>query len=790
MIVHSGFRIEPWALHETALNLDVLAQTESLFALSNGFLGVRGNLDEGEPLGIPGTYLNGFYEHRPLPSAESQYGTPESGQTLVDVTNGKLLRLLVDDEPFDVRSGRLIAHDRVLDFRSGTLRRAVEWRSPAGRTVRVTSTRLVSFTHRSILAIAYEVEPIDGRANVVVQSELVANEIIPGVEGDPRVAATMTAPLASEEHLGRDTAALLMHRTRESGLRVAAAMDHVVTGTPSLHVVTEDWPDEARVVAVDELEPGQRLRIVKFVAYGWSDLRTQPAVRDQVAAALLAARAAGWDKLVAEQRAYLDDFWASADVEIDGDLELQQAVRFALLQVLSAGARAEGRAIPAKGLTGTGYDGHTFWDTDLYVLPVLAYTAPSAAADAIRWRGSTIGAAKARARHLGLSGAAYPWRTIHGEECSGYWPAGTAAFHVNADIASSVILYVRATADEAFERDVGLEILVETARLWRSLGHFDLEGRFRIDGVTGPDEYTAIVDNNVYTNLMAKRNLLGAADACQRHRERARELGVGTEEMASWRAAADRVYLPYDEKLGVYQQSEGFTQHEAWDFAATKAEQYPLLLHFPYFDLYRKQVVKQPDLVLAMQLFRDAFTPEQRARSFEYYERLTVRDSSLSACTETLAAADSGHLRLAFDYAAEAAFVDLHDLQRNTRDGLHIASLAGTWIALVMGFGGLRDFGDVLSCAPRLPDTLSRLAFSIRHRGRVFHVEVSSDQAAYTVARGSGAIRFTHYGEELTVTSGGAVVVRPIPAAPEVTPPAQPAGRAPLHRTIGSEART
>jgi alpha,alpha-trehalose phosphorylase len=778
--VHRGFRVEPWSLHETTLHLDVLAETESLFALSNGFIGVRGNLDEGEPHGTPGTYLNGVYELRPLPSAESQYGTPESGQTVVNVPNGKLLRLLVDDSPLDARYGEVVSHDRVLDFRTGVLERIAEWRSPAGRTVRVRSRRFVSFTHRAILAIAYEVEALDGRTNVVVQSELVANEAVPHVPGDPRSAAPSELPLVSEEHGGNDTSALLIHRTQQSGLRIGAAMDHIIDGTEALSVVTETWPDSARVNAVDVLEPGQRLSIVKFVAYGWSSVRSQPAVRDQVAAALLAARTAGWEQLLAEQREYLDDFWATADVELDGDVELQQALRFSLFQVLSAGARAEGRAIPAKGLTGTGYDGHCFWDTDLYVLPVLAYTAPNAAKEALRWRHSTLSAAKERARHLGLAGAAFPWRTIHGEECSGYWPAGTAAFHVDGDIANAVILYVRATDDRTFERDIGIEILVETARLWSSLGHYDRHGRFRIDGVTGPDEYTAIVDNNIFTNLMAKRNLLGAADACERHPDRATELGVRPEEMAAWRAAADRVVLPYDEELGVYQQSERFTEHETWDFAATKPEQYPLLLHFPYFELYRKQVVKQPDLVLAMQLFADHFPPDQRARNFDYYERITVRDSSLSACTEAVAAADAGHLRLAFDYAAEAALVDLHDLHDNTSDGLHMASLAGTWIAFVMGFGGMRDHGESLTFNPRLPDELVRLAFSVRHRGRCLRVDVTRQAATYGLTRGSDGVRVTHHGEELTV--GSDPVTRPIPPATERPAPHQPAGREPRHR--------
>jgi alpha,alpha-trehalose phosphorylase len=560
-------------------------------------------------------------------------------------------------------------------------------------------------------------------------------------------------------------------------------MDHDIQGTSRLRVHTQTWPDEARVVGIDVLEPGERLRLVKLVAYGWSGERTQPALRDQVAAALLAARAAGWERLVAEQRARLDEFWATGDVQLEGDPELQQAVRFALFQILSAGARAEGTAIPAKGLTGSGYDGHCFWDTDIYVLPVLTYTAPSATADALRWRHSTLPAARQRARHLGLQGAAYPWRTIHGEECSGYWPAGTAAFHVNADIASAVTHYVRASGDQEFERDLGTEILVETARLWRSIGHYDRKNRFRIDGVTGPDEYSCIVDNNVYTNLMAKRNLAGAADACMRHRDKARELGVTPEELAAWREAADRIAIPYDKELGIHQQSEGFTDHEPWNFAATRPDQYPLLLHFAYFDLYRKQVVKQPDLVLAMQICTDAFTAEERARNFDYYERITVRDSSLAACSEAMAAADAGHLQLAFDYASEAALVDLHDLQRNTSEGLHVASLAGTWIALVRGFGGMRDYGETLVFTPRLPEGLKRLGFSVLQRGRCLHVEVTPRVAKYSLTRGKGPLELSHHGERLTV--GTEPVVRPIPPAPHRPPPRQPPGREPIHRSAG-----
>ncbi|HVD17448.1 MAG TPA: glycosyl hydrolase family 65 protein [Propionibacteriaceae bacterium] len=780
MIGHPAFVTEPWCLRETGLDLDVLAQTESVFALSNGHIGWRGNLDEGEPYGLPGSYLNGVFEIRPLPYAERGYGNPESGQTIINVTNGKVMRLLVNDEPFDVRYGELRSHERCLDFRAGVLGRQAEWVSPAGSAIKVSSTRMVSLMQRSIAAICYEVEPVNQRTRIVVQSELVANEQLPVPGRDPRGTAALPEPLVEQADASRGARAGLVHSTRESGLIVAVVMDHAVDGPPGTLVQSESFPHLARTMVSTSLEPGQRLQLIKVVAYGWSGSRSMPAVRDQADAALAGAMQTGWDGLLAEQRSYLDKFWACADVELDGDSTIQQAVRFGLFHILQAGARAEGRAIAAKGLTGPGYDGHAFWDTETFVLPVLTYTAPDAAAHALRWRHSTLPLAIERARQLRLNGAAFPWRTIHGEECSGYWPAGTAAFHVNADIACAARRYVRATDDTAFEQTTGLDLLVHTARLWRSLGHHDSHGRFRIDGVTGPDEYSAVADNNVYTNLMAQENLSAAADAAARHSDRATELGVDDEEMTSWREAAASMVIPYDQTLGVHPQADGFTCHEVWDFANTTAEQYPLLLHFPYFDLYRKQVVKQADLVLAMQLRPDAFTQEQKARNFAYYERLTVRDSSLSASVQAVIAAEIGHLDLTEDYLAEAALMDLDDLEHNTTNGLHLASLAGIWTALVAGYGGMRHTDAALSFTPRLPPALTRLAFGLHLVGRTLRVEVSSAAATYSLDDGK-PLQLLHHGQLVDVSMDQSATCA-IPDLPPLGPrPTQPPGRAP-HR--------
>ena len=786
MTEHLAFTVEEWSVRETGLHLDTLAQTESIFALSNGHIGLRGNLDEGEPYGLPGTYLNSFYELRPLPYAEGGYAYPESGQTAINVTNGKIIRLLIDDEPFDIRYGEVGDHERELDLRNGVLRRSVRWTTPAGRTVKVSSVRLVSFTQRAIAAINYEVEALDAPVRIVVQSELVANEALPPQSTDPRVGAALESALEGEEHLAQGTGGLLVHHTKVSGLRIGAAMDHSIEGPPQTVVASESTPDVARVTVTTQLKPGERLRIVKFIAYGWSSLRSRPAIHDQVRAALSAARLTGWDGLLAEHRAYLDDFWACADVELEGDPEIQQAVRFALFHVLQAGARAERRPIPAKGLTGPGYDGHAFWDTEIFVLPVLALTWPRAAADALRWRHLILDKAKEHARELGLRGSAFPWRTIRGAECSGYWPAGTAAFHINADIAYAVSYYIGATGDMAFEEEVGLELLIETARLWSSLGFLNPDtGRFRIDGVTGPDEYSALADNNVYTNLMAQHNLRWAADAVQRHPEKAHALGVDSGEVASWREAAKKMLILYDKRREVTPQAESFTEHEVWDFAGTRPDQYPLLLHFPYFDLYRKQVVKQADLVLAMHLHSDAFTLEQKMRNFAYYEPLTVRDSSLSANTQAVIAAEVGQLDLAYDYLGEAALIDLQDLHHNVRDGLHMASLAGAWIALVAGFGGMRVQNGSLFFAPRLPDALGRLAFHLLFRGCRLRVEVRAKEATYRLLEGPPLV-VHHHGEEILLPVDESVT-RPIPPIQAGPRPTQPPGCAPAPRAARAQ---
>ncbi|GAA0553453.1 glycosyl hydrolase family 65 protein [Paractinoplanes ferrugineus] len=726
---------EPWAVRESGLpaGAAALRQAESVFALANGHVGLRGNLDEPHPGGMPGTYLNSLFEVRELSYPEAGYAFPERTETIVNAPNAKPIVTTVDGARLDLRTGTLRRHERVLDLRRGTLTREVEWTSPGGVRVWLRSVRLVSLTRPSIAAIRYTVR---AAAELRFDSDLVVNEELPAPRDDPRASAVVEQPLVSVSY---DPDALV-HRTRHSDRRVAAAVTHL--GRPG-SVRAE--PDRLRWTTTGRDE----VTFEKIVAYRWNE----DDLRDQAVADRDAAAAAGFAVLADEQCAYLADFWATADVEVDGDPELQQAVRFGLFHVLQAGAQAGPHPIAAKGLTGNGYDGHTLWDTEIYVLPVLTYTHPGCVGPALRWRHSTLDAARARAAELDLAGAAFPWRTISGPECSGYWPAGTAALHVNADIAEAVRRYHAATGDDEFMREAGDEIIAETARLWEKVVYLDDEGDAHIAGVTGPDEYSALMDDNLYTNLMAARNL----------------------RLAGRSDLADRLVKPYSEKGGVHEQAYGFTRLQEWDFA--EDHDFPLMLHQPYLNLYRKQVVKQADLVLAMLTAADQFTAAEKERNFAYYEARTVRDSSLSAPIQAVLAAETGHLSRAYDYLAEAALLDLRAGGEASGDGLHIAACAGAWIALVMGFGGLRDHDGELAFTPRLPPRSTRLRFSLRRRGGCLRVTITENRVTYQAH--DAEVTFRHNGQEVTAAAGETVVFDPEPVADRPAPPTPrpPAGR-------------
>jgi alpha,alpha-trehalose phosphorylase len=735
------------------------AAAASLLALGNGYLGVRGTPEEGTPAHDPGAILNGFHETWPIVYPEDAFGLARTGQTIVNAPDGTIVRLLVDDEPVDLAAGRV---RRVLDMRAGMLHREVEVQTARGRLL-VRSSRLVSLDDRHLMAIGYEVTALDGDAAITLVSEIVTHHPEAAAD-DPRrgrgFAEKVLMPLAAD---ARDARAVLRLATRNSGLELACGMEHRVDGADAL-LEASAAGDRAQVTVLADLAAGESVRLSKYVAYHWGagDLEAR------VHGTLDRAARLGREAIEVRHRRHVEDFWRRSDVRIDGAPELQQAARFNLFQLLQATARAEGLGVPAKGVTGLGYEGHYFWDTEVYVVPFLIHTTPEWARQVLDFRCGMLDAARARAVEVGHRGALYPWRTITGQEASAWYAAGTAQYHINADVAHAMHHYNRVTGDLDFLLDCGAAVLVETARFWMELGFFSERrgGRFCINGVTGPDEYTTVVDNNAYTNLMAKENLeiavritewLAGADPAG-HAELVRETGLTALEVASWRRAAELMYVPRHEELGIVLQDERFLERERWDLAGTPAEHRPLLLHYHPLEIYRRQVIKQTDVVLATYLVGDTFSEEETRRTFDYYDPLTTGDSTLSACIQSVVASEVGYEDAALGYFLDACAVDLLDLHGNTKDGIHVASCGGTWLALVAGFGGLRDFDGRVRMDPRLPASWAGLSFRLQVRGQLLEVETTHAATTYRLLEGRGLL-VEHRGAELRLAPGADVVV-------------------------------
>ncbi len=769
------FEIDPWQIREPSVNVDALAVSESVFSLSNGYVGIRGTLDEAEPNQVRGTFLSGVYETHPLSYPEEGYGHPTEGQAMIRVADGTPLRLAVDGVPLDVTTFTPQVHERTLDLRTGVLHRKMAWRTETGTRVELESQRLVSLRERSLAAVRYRVRALDGAAHVVVRSELVLGERPPEVDSpDPRVADALDHPFETLTTSNNESGGAFAARTRRSGIAIAAAAQHVVSGGRS---DTQQLEDHVITTITADLDAGESLTIDKFLGQVWSRQSHPDSLLEAARTVVDSGIDLGWDGLAEIQRSVLDQMWASADVEVDGDPELQQALRYNLFTLFTSTALIHDAPLGGKGLTGLGYSGHTFWDIEGFVIPALCLLFPDAAARLLQWRHATLDAARDRAMVLGVDGASFAWRTIDGHEVSAYWPASTAALHVNADISRAFWLYGNVTGRGAASVG-GLEVLVDTARLWMSVGHDDFEGSWHLFGVTGPDEYTGVVDDNVFTNLMARRNLLRAAEACEESPEQAGQLGVDAAELHRWRSAAAAVHVPWDERKQVHPMNTNFTNYREWRFE-DKQDSYPVQQHQHYAKFYRRQVLKQADMVQALWWCREDFTAEQVARDVDYYEARTVRDSSLSACVQAVVCAQAQHPDLAYRYLRESALTDLADVRGDTVKGLHMASVGGTWLAFAAGLGGLREDADDLELSPLLPSQLVRMRYRVRWRDRLLDVETTGQGTTITMLRGDEPVDVIVDGVRLEVAPGrpaSAPLRVPAPLLPE---PTQPVGREP-----------
>ena len=772
------YPIDDWRFVERVFHKQKLDQNETLFSVSNGYVGIRGAHEEARPAYQNGTYINGFYETWPIIYGERAYGFAKTGQTIVNVPDAKRIRLYVDDESFYLPSSRLLDYERALDMRAGTLDRTVIWELPSKKQVKVRSRRLVSLEERHVAAIEYEVTLLNAKAPVVMVSEIRDVQDDHHKDGDPRrFRGFRGRVLMPEVNRIKGQRIVLGYQTRRSKMTLACGIDHTIDTECHYSVSSKQTSeDSAELVFSFDGESGQPIRLIKYIGYHSSSYRPVGEMCDRAEWTLDRVMRRGFDHLLQDQRAVLDDFWERSDVRVDAKHpRAQQCIRWNLFQLFQASARAERTSVPAKGLTAQGYEGHYFWDVEIYLLPFLIYTSPHVARNLLWFRYSILDKARQRAVEVNQKGALFPWRTINGEEASAYYAAGTAQYHINADIVYALRKYVEMTGDTEFLLKYGTEILVETSRLWVDLGFFSEanDGQFCLHGVTGPDEYTTVVNNNLYTNMMARENLRYAVEIMtmlqQDHPDRWQALihktRVNVSEIEQWREAAEKMYIPFHEKKQIHLQDEDFLKLKPLDLKNLPPEKFPLLLHYHPLVIYRHRVIKQADLVLAMFLLGNEFSQEQKRRNFDFYDPLTTGDSSLSACIQSIVATEIGYLDKARDYFLFASLVDLADIAGNVRDGCHIASIGGTWMALIYGFAGMREYDGKLSFKPTIDgDNLKRLRFPLTIRGQRLHVDIRLEETTYLLVSGE-SLTIGHCEEEVTLEEGKPVRMKNVLAS-------------------------
>lgn len=744
------YPIDDWKLIEKKYDPKFLAQNETMFAIGNGYLGMRGNFEEGAPVSQNGTFINGFHETWPIVYGEDAFGFAKTGQTMLNVPDARIIELYVDDEPFYIPTATLAEYERTLNMKAGTLDRDLIWEMPSGKKVSIKSKRLVSFKQRHVAAVEYQVKVLNDSAPVVIASHLTADRNSRVSEWDPRKSKALDSRVLHirEKHI-EDSRMVIGLKTEKSKMTLGCGVDHQLT-TKCRYTVQSDLSEKGgKVVYSVEARPNQPITLVKYIAYFSSRRVPSSELCDRAQRALDRVTLQGFKKIEKEQQTYMDAFWEQSDIYIEaGHPRVPQTIRFNLFHILQASARVEGASVSAKGLTGQAYEGHYFWDTEIYLLPFLIYNSPHTARTILKFRYSMLDKARERAREVNQKGALFPWRTINGEEASAYYAAGTAQYHINADIMYALKKYVDITGDRPFLYKYGAEMLVETARLWLDLGFYtdDDPPRFHIHGVTGPDEYNAIVNNNAYTNLMARENLYYAAETVEELWEKdldrfgalAHDIGLKLEEAKEWRRAAEYMYIPYDEKRGIHPQDDNFLEKKKWDLKNTPPDKFPLLLHHHPLVIYRHQVIKQADVVLAMLLLGHEFSREQKMRNFNYYDPLTTGDSSLSVCIQGIMANELGYDDKALEYFRYALLMDLSDVGGNVNDGAHIASMGGTWMGLIYGFAGLRDHRGQISFNPRLPGVTQRLRFSLLVKEQLLEVDISHESVSYLLKKGDG----------------------------------------------------
>lgn len=753
------YQLDEWNIIEKEFKQDNNYRGETIFSLGNGYIGMRGNIEEGfqsDIAGCQGSYINGFYESEEIIYGEYQYAFPRWGQTMLNIMDAQSIEVFLENERFTMDKGHLETYSRVLHMKEGKVTRNLIWESPSGKKVEINLEKFVSLKDTHITVSQLSIRPLNFSGVIRIST---------AINGDVKNENLREQALVVKEKGIEDDALYLLQQTRKTKFDIACSIMHYIEKEgvdDKFH--PQYFVEEKEVKACWEIkvEKNQLLKLERFIAYDANRKYEKKNVLKTVIEEVKKAYRIGYKELMFRHGKFLKDFWEKADVTIGGDLALQQGIRFNMLQLLQSVGRDGYTNIAAKGLTGEGYEGHYFWDTETYIFPFFLYNNPEISKSLVMYRYNTLNNARERARELDHPGALYPWRTIGGEETSAYFEASTAQYHINADVVYAIKKYVEATEDKEFLKDYGVEVVWETARLWADRGGFvPMRGnKFCIHEVTGPDEYKPGVNNNCYTNYMAQMHLYYAVELDEwlgkefpeKYLELKEKLQLLEAEIEVWKKAADNMYLPYNEELGINPQDDSFIYKEPYDIEGIPVERLPLVFNWHPLNIWRYQICKQADVLLLMLLQSEKFSLELKKANFDYYEPKTTHDSSLSACIFSIIASEIGYKSYAYNYFMQTARMDLDDYNNNAHKGLHTASMAGAWMCVVNGFAGMRVFDEMLHFKPYTPEKWNGYKFSILYKGRRLTLEINQKETAYTLLEGK-ELTFYHYDKEIQLCS-------------------------------------
>lgn len=739
------FKIHPWQIIEEGFHPDYSQVAESVFSLGNEYTGLRGYFEEGySGKSLQGSYLNGVYERRMLPKSGYK-GMLSFTEFMVNTVDWVYTRISCNDHKLDLHESKFSDFRRVLDLRSGILTRSFVWQVDDSTALELSFERFTSMEQEQFVGQKLTIRVVRGNADVTVRAGLDFTR--------PHVSVGGSMFQVESSHAS-GSYARIQAATKTTKQRVyAAAKFSGMEGTP--------WEDTEGIASNRfhvVLGSGESVRLERVVTLLSARSEAEHAsLHDRIQAANAKLENADYETLKAASERWWEKQWEVSDIEICGDPENQQGIRFCIFQMHQTLHTAKyGAVFGAKGLTGEAYNGNTFWDSEVCCLPFYLFNNPEAAKSFLKFRYDTLPQAKERAAALDCKGAFYPIATISGHECCDLWQHASLQLQASTGVAYGIWNYVHQTGDREFLYSYGGEMLVEISRMLATRGDTDpVTGKYGYYCVMGPDEFQMMVHHNAYTNFMGQRMLRFTLETLEQMKADApqeyQKLHVTPEEMADWQDKADRMYIPYDEKTKLFEQHMGYFHLPMLDINGIPVEDFPLYSHWSYERIYRNSMIKQPDVLMFMMLYGSEFTKEQLAANFDFYEPRCIHESSLSPSIHSILACRLGKMEKAeslFDFATR---MDLDNYNRNTLEGLHTTSIAGAWMNIVYGFGGLISDADILTLCPRIPKGWERYTFSICVGDSVLRVSVTQKEVTLEAVRGA-AVKLNLYGREVTVS--------------------------------------